>query len=517
MRRMRCSRVWCVGVAVMLLAVSAWSVDIAVNPAKEFQTIEGFGAHGSMVPWWEGGPHYNDAFIRTVIDDMGLTMLRNEYYPSGDPQCDFNKQKPYLQAMDSYAKQHGVPLRFITSLWSPPAYMKTNNSIKDGGNLKTTSYTEFGDYLLNAIRAYKDIGIDLYALSIQNEPEFSQFYNSCVYSDVQYRDALKAVGPRIRSEFPNVKMFGPETMLAGGNLYIRATLQDPEARKHLDVIAYHGYSDGVRPSPTTIMSTMWRQTAGVAANHGMDVWMTETSGYSENWGGAFELAGAIYAALYHGNMSAWVWWQLSERGMSEYVLMNNGTPGIRYYASKQFYRYIRPGAVRIESESPDEDVYVVAFNDKSANQFVAVALNYADESKTISFSNPEVPAQLRMIQTTASDRTADQGLKPKTGISLPPSSVVTLVGDNFAPSTAVSPRQTQTAGRIAVASGAYTARIYGLDGTLVRTIENVRVGSDGRFSWDRLSDAGSAVAAGAYRTVLTGAGGAAVAGPMFIN
>ena len=68
--------------------------------------------------------------------------------------------------------------------------------------------------------------------------------------------------------------------------------------------------------------------------------------------GAFDLAQAIFAALYYGKVSAWLWWQGSENsGMTEFSLMQGTRVGKRYYASKQFYRYVRPGARMVRTAS----------------------------------------------------------------------------------------------------------------------------------------------------------------------
>jgi len=186
------------------------AVKISVNKGTTYQTIEGFGAHGAMDVWWEGGPFFNQAFLDRMIDDLGLTIVRNEYYPPDDNQCNFAKQTPYLRAMKEKAAASGEPLKFIATFWSPPAAFKDNNSIKQGGRVLPEHYADLGKYAVSAIAAYKDIGIDLYALSLQNEPNFKEPYNSCVYNPGQYRDMLKAAGPIIKQAFPNT--FRPENL-----------------------------------------------------------------------------------------------------------------------------------------------------------------------------------------------------------------------------------------------------------------------------------------------------------------
>ena len=96
--------------------------------------------------------------------------------------------------------------------------------------------------------------------------------------------------------------------------------------------------------------------------YNLPLWMTETSGYKNNNDGAIDLAKAMYTALRHGNIETWVFWSLSEENASEYSLItSNGVKSKRYFASKQYYRYVRPGAVRVETATSDADLLPLAF------------------------------------------------------------------------------------------------------------------------------------------------------------
>ncbi|MBD3243134.1 MAG: hypothetical protein GF331_21260, partial [Chitinivibrionales bacterium] len=187
--------------------------------------------------------------------------------------------------------------------------MKTNNSTVNGGALKSAAHGEFAEYCIATVRAYREqCDVDLYALSIQNESAFVEPYNSCVYTPEQYRDAIKAVGPRLHTAHPDVKLFGAEDMLANWtrNPYAGYCQQDPVAREHLQVFAVHGYSDGVHPTPASDAVTKWNNTGRNCWSAGKPLWMTETSGYDLSWSGAVHLAESIYTALKYGRVAAWV-------------------------------------------------------------------------------------------------------------------------------------------------------------------------------------------------------------------
>ncbi|AEY85461.1 putative glycosyl hydrolase [Streptomyces hygroscopicus subsp. jinggangensis 5008] len=87
-------------------------------------------------------------------------------------------------------------IRFMGSPWSPPAWMKTSNSL-NGGSLKPENYSAYADYLIRAIRAYQQEGITLTDLTVQNEPEFETSYPSMAMTSTQQADFLRVLDPKL--------------------------------------------------------------------------------------------------------------------------------------------------------------------------------------------------------------------------------------------------------------------------------------------------------------------------------
>ena len=296
--------------------------------------------------------------------------------------------------------------------WEDPAV-----TTKNGGTLNPNKYGEFADYLNHHIQLYQELGIDLYALSLQNEPAFSQSFNSCTYTTYWYNDLLINVVPKIKQVFPGVKIFGAEHMLSMEGMeknwrwfYHSAIKANAEAAANLDILAVHGYSDGVLPNTGSELVNMWQNHVEQFSEPlGKKVWMSETSGYSENWETTDDRTGALglgldmMAALVHGNVNAWVWWQGSELdGIDEYNLMNGTVPGAKYFVSKHYYRFIRPGAVRIHTTSTDEDIFVTAFKHVE-NGTVSVVIINAGEPKAISIEGNGLPPAFEMYRTNPAD------------------------------------------------------------------------------------------------------------------
>jgi O-glycosyl hydrolase len=119
--------------------------------------------------------------------------------------------------------------------------------------------------------------------------------------------------------------------------------------------------------------------------------------------GAFGLANDIHTALYYGDLSAWVYWQGSGLGgINEYNLMSDLVVGKKYYASKNFYRFIRPGAVRLATTSPDAAIALTAYEHVANGTHTIVLLNNATTSKTINLAmtGSGLPASFEMFVTS---------------------------------------------------------------------------------------------------------------------
>ena len=443
------------------------AVKLTIDGIEKFQTIDGFGFFGAKDVWWHSSDNmWDEQWGTKVIEDLGVTIWRNEYYPPATPavgqDADWNKQKPVVAGLKKIADANNVDLKFLFTVWSPPADMKWAASLtwagdeeavrepgdvstKNGGTLSPEKYDEYATWLNAGVDLYKDLGVDLYAISLQNEPLFSQSFNSCTYTSAWYNQLLTNVVPGIKSENPDLKIFGSENMLVmegrEDNLpwfYHSGIKGDPEATENIDILAVHGYSDGVAASSGSALGKMWTNHLNeLAEPMGKPIWMTETSGYSEDWNktndtpGAFNLAMDMFSGLVYGNISAWVWWQGSQLdGIGNYNLMKGIETGKKYAVSKHYYRYLRPGAVRIQSSSDDEDILVTAFEHQSNGTSTVIVINSSSEDKQVSFNGNGVSSSYVMYRTNAEDENCKEIEEVESGddngFVLPANSIVTL-------------------------------------------------------------------------------------------
>ena len=98
---------------------------------------------------------------------------------------------PYIQAAQEVSRS---TIDIMLTPWSPPAYMKSNGERSHGGRLKPEFYQAWAEYIVSYISAYRSHGLNVSRLSVQNEPNATQRWDSCLFSaeeeKVFLRDSL---------------------------------------------------------------------------------------------------------------------------------------------------------------------------------------------------------------------------------------------------------------------------------------------------------------------------------------
>ncbi len=438
--------------------VNTTVTTVTVDASVKYQAMDGFGGFGAKDVYWGGGPFTSADFVNTLINDLGLTILRDAVptdfeavNDNSDPNVtDFSKFDLTTSIKDHFQylkdmKAAGLD-KLVVSIWSAPAWMKTNNNVNGvsaaapgynsnpssaDNQLRTDMYAEFAERCVAYIKIIKQqTGLDIYAISLQNEPRFSEPYESSVFDGNALKDLVKVVGKRFAVDGVTTKIFLPEDIgyLDGVSGMVLPTLNDPVARKYTSIIAVHGYAlDGVTANSPDALT--WQKMYSWGAQYDMPLWMTETSGFSNDMKGAMDLSKAMYTAINFGNVSAWLHWQLSQQTLDPYSLMSSsGEKSKRYFVSKNFYRYVRPGDERIKSSAPDgTNIFPLAFKNNLAATNTIVIINDNPESRIIKLNGASLPAQFSLYVTSANDDCKDYGtVNSYDPFSMPAKSVVTL-------------------------------------------------------------------------------------------
>ncbi len=104
----------------------------------------------------------------------------------------FERTEKYIIPMLRDAEKiAGRKLKIMLSPWSPPAFMKTNDSRKNGGSLKPEYADLWAEYICRYISEFRKREFEVQRISIQNEPKAVQTWDSCVYTAEQEKEFLE--------------------------------------------------------------------------------------------------------------------------------------------------------------------------------------------------------------------------------------------------------------------------------------------------------------------------------------
>jgi len=397
---------------------TAQTGDITVNPATTYQTMDGFG----IADVWIGKATHTAA-LRTLfwdpVNGIGMTLVRVGIDNTGKIMGD----AAFVDAPD-VVKFGG---KVWAAPWSPPANLKDNNDVNNGGHLNTSAYDTWASTLA-AFPAYfkQNTGVDLWGLSAQNEPDFVASYQSCIYNASQMNAFIKVLGPKLQALDPPVKLIAAEPDVwshtwDNGDKYGTAIEGDATVSSLVEIVATHDYgsnnSSYTRPSPPAGMK-----------HH---LWETEiyyTAGASI--GAGLDMARGIYSGVTAGGASGWHYWWTTH-------FMDGGSasnPPKRVYTMGNFSKFVRPGYVRVGISGVPSSAHMVPFVSPTDGTVAIVALNEGSSAVNVSFfvSGAGWPTTVTPYVTSASSNLAAGTAIPVTAGrfsgSLAAQSVTTFVG-----------------------------------------------------------------------------------------
>ena len=378
------------------------NAEIIIQAADTKQTIQGFGCATVF------NPPNTTAYTSTEFDrlygtgagQVGLSILRIRVASDNTwRQTELNHAK--------WAYDRGA--RILASPWSPPATMKTNGNII-GGALIPDSAAAYGRYLNDFALYMAANGAPLYAISVQNEPDWNPSYEGCQWSADQMRDFLKNQGHLISA----TRLMAPE-LVNNNQSYINTILNDPGAVANLDLLGTHIYGGGVVENAT-------------AKTLNKEVWMTEHLDTNIYYTANINTAVEIHNCLTQANFNAYIWWY----GKRFYGMIGqDGLVTTRGYVMSHFSRFIRPGAVRIGTgANTRSEVLVSAYINNGKK--VIVAINTGGNNVNQQFTLQGGGIGNVMPYTTTGSRNAEQGtlISPVSNVFsfvLPPNSITSFV------------------------------------------------------------------------------------------
>jgi len=146
----------------------------------------------------------------TYVADSGSFMFHPQDLSVVETSSGLTSSRKFSHPLYDVCMTHvGNDLKLVASPWSPPAWMKTNRNMLKGGKVNDTAKDAWARYIVRWTQAYASYGVGMWAMTVQNEPESSQQWESCEFkAPEQARFVTDYLGPTIRAAYPNMKIFG---------------------------------------------------------------------------------------------------------------------------------------------------------------------------------------------------------------------------------------------------------------------------------------------------------------------
>jgi glucosylceramidase len=381
---------------------------VFVDPSKAYQTVEGIGGaltDAAAETFAKLPPDRQRELLTAYFDPekgIGYTLGRTHIHScdfssasyvyaeaSGGPELknfsiehDRAYRIPFIKAAIAAA---GGTLKLFASPWSPPAWMKTNDSMLHGGKLKPELRDAWARYYVRFVEEYERAGIPIWGLTVQNEPMASQTWESCLFTGEEERDFVRDhLGPTLEAAgLGHLKLMIWDHNR--GLLYQRAkaVYDDPRAARYVWGTGFHWYVgdhwDNVRQTHEAWPEKALLFTEGTPAT------------FSHKALGEWQW-GEVYGEALIRDLNNWAVgfadWNvlLDERGGPNHVgnfclapvHADTRTGALRFTSSYWYIghvsKFVRPGARRIACTSTDDGLLATAFRNPDG-QLAVVVMN----------------------------------------------------------------------------------------------------------------------------------------------
>ncbi len=301
---------------------------------------------------------------RTCIGASDYSRSAYTFDESETPDPELKKfsidhDKGYILPMLREARKANPELYLFSSPWTPPGWMKTGGSML-GGAMRKHSYAPYAQYFLKFLEAYKAEGVEINAVTVQNEVDADQDSRmpACLWGQEYEIEFVKwHLGPTLRSAGYGTKIWVLDHNYALWGRAI-AELSDADAYQFIDGIAWHGYAGDV--GAMSRVHEAFPQKSAYWTEGGPDITAPDYLTDWSKWGETFTGIANNWAR----SITAWNV-ALDEKGNPNIgpfpcggmITIDNASHRVtrsgQYWAFAHFSRHVKRGARVIESNTVD--------------------------------------------------------------------------------------------------------------------------------------------------------------------
>lgn len=409
---------------------------IVIDPRQTYQRIDGFGyalTGGSAEHLMKMSPEARTAILRELFDPkegIGISCIRltlgasdlNSFVfsyddmPAGKEDFrlkhfslaqDLNDVVPVMREILAINSD----IQILPSPWSAPAWMKTNGDVR-GGQLRKECYGVYADYFVRYVEAMRDQGIDIDAVTVQNEPLNSRNTPSMFWFACEQADFIKNhLGPKFREAGLQTGIIAFDHNCDRPD-YALAVYDDPEAAQYVTGAAYHHYRGDL-----SAMSYVHE------ARPDKEIYFTEQMTTEQPGQPTIAIAQAV-ERLIIGITRNWsrnvVLWNLAADPLNDPHTDNGGcsmcqgaltidrdavSRNLAYYVIAHASKFVRPGSVRIASTAPCDRSVSICEDEQRPNVFRTNVAERSGVAANVAFRTPEGRIVLVVANDSWSRRT----------------------------------------------------------------------------------------------------------------
>jgi glucuronoarabinoxylan endo-1,4-beta-xylanase len=288
----------------------------------------------------------------------------------------------------------------------------------DAQRLRYDRYAEYAAYLDEFVVHMRENGVELYAISMQNEPDYAHEWTWWTPTEIVrfLRDFAGGISTRV---------IAPESFQYRKEMS-DPILNDPQALANTDIIGAHLYGTAIDDFDYPLFEEK---------GAGKELWMTEvytpnsTPDSADDWPQALQVAEHIHHAMTEAEFQAYVWWYLRR---SYGPMKEDGSISKRGYSMAHYAKFVRPGDVRVEATAnPSEGVLTSAYL-REDGSIAVIAINSSLTAVDQQFDLPGVTIEAVTAWTSDAARNMAEIADPAHSSdgfagSLPAQSVTTFV------------------------------------------------------------------------------------------
>lgn len=336
--------------------------------------------------------------VRVHMDSCDFCIGQYEAMSDADDvemsSFSFKRTEKYIVPMlRDIERELGHPVPLMLSPWSAPSFMKTNGRREGGGKVKEEYKDFWADYICRYISEFQQRGFTVQKISLQNEPNAVQTWDSCIWSAEEEKDFLK------NHMYPALQKNGMGEI----GIYVwdhnkervferaKGILDDEEARDMVEGVAFHWYS-GDHFDALSLVRERFPEKKLIISESCLEYCKFEKEDILKN---AQRLAHEIIGDLNHG-MTAFYDWNLllNEKGGPNYVnnfchapfLFDTKTKELMPQSTQAYFEhfshYILPGSVRIAATVYTDVLELTAWK-RPDGKIALVILNPSDQKMKI--------------------------------------------------------------------------------------------------------------------------------------